>query len=161
MIRTALLAALLLLTCVCGIAQPPAVRPDTNPSAESEIKELESKLAAWIVRGAWDEYGQHLAADYLHTGYNGQVESKEEAMAALRDEHRKIIIMELEPADQRVRVYGDTAIFNAECTISVRESGQVKSHRLRVTDVFVRREGTWYLVVGQSTPLGKEPRLRM
>jgi ketosteroid isomerase-like protein len=137
------------------MGQQPAVRAETNPSAETEIKELESKLAAWIVRGAWDEYGLHLAADYVHTGYNGQVESKEETMAALRDEHRKIIIMELEPADQRVRVYGDTAIFNAEFTVSVRDSGQVKSHRLRVTDVFVRREGAWYLVAGQSTGIGK------
>jgi hypothetical protein len=155
MIRTALLATLLLLICVCGIAQQPAVRADANPSAESEIKELESKLAAWIVRGTWDEYLQHLAADYVHTGYSGKVENKEEAMAALRDEHRKIIIMELEPADQRVRVYGETAIFNAECTISVRESGQVKSRRIRLTDVFVRRDSQWYLVAGQSTPIGK------
>ena len=155
MIRTALLATLLLLACVCAIAQQPAVRADVNPGAESEIKELESKLSAWIVRGSWDEYGQRLAADYVHTGYNGHVESKEEAMAALRDEHRKIIIMELEPADQRVSVYGDTAIFNGECTISVRESGQVKSRRIRFTDVFVKRDSQWLLIAGQSTPLGK------
>lgn len=140
---------------ITALAQLATVQADANFAAEAEIKSLELKLADWIVQGQWDEYGQHLGADYLHTGYNGHVENREQALAALRDEHRKIIVMELEPADQFVRIYGDMAIFNGEFTVSVRELGQLKTRRIRATDTLVRREGKWCLVAGQTTSIGK------
>lgn len=152
--RSALSIALLLALSVVASSQQ-TVRADTNPEADAEIKSLESKMAQWIVHGDWDEYARHLAANYLHTGYSGQVEGKEQAMTALRDEHRRIIVMEMEPSDQLVHIYGDTAVSNAEFTISVRESGQLKTRRLRMTDVFIRREGQWYLVAEQATSIGK------
>lgn len=136
-------------------AQPPGVHADANPTAEGEIKALELKLAGLILRGDWDEYAKHLAPDYLHTRYNGQVESTDEALASLRDVKRKIIVMEMEPADLAIRIYGDTAVANAEFTITVRDSGQVKSRRTRLTNVFVKRDGQWCLVAGQDTMIGK------
>jgi len=135
-------------------AQQPGVHPDANP-VEGEIKALELKLAELIVRGDWDEYEKHLASDYLHTRDNGHVESKDEALASLRDVKRKIIVMEMEPADVASRIYGDTAVSNAEFTTSVRESGQVKTRRSRQTDVFVKRNGQWYLIAEQGTMIGK------
>ncbi len=152
--RYAFCIALMLALSIAAFPQQ-TIRADTNPEADAEIKSLELKMAQWIVHGDWDEYARHLASEYLHTGYSGQVESKEEAMTALRDERRRIIVMEVEPSDQRVRIYGDTAISNAEFTISVRESGQLKTRRLRMTHVFIRREGQLYLVAEQATSLGK------
>jgi ketosteroid isomerase-like protein len=113
------------------------------------------KLAELIVHGDWDEYEKHLASDYLHTRDSGHVESKDEALASLRDVKRKIIVMEMEPADLAIRIYGDTAFSNAEFTTSVRESGQVKTRRTRQTDVFVKRDGQWYLIAEQGTTIGK------
>ena len=136
-------------------AQQPGVQADANPTAESEIKTLELTLAGLIVRGDWNEYAKHLAFDYLHTRDNGHVEGKDEALASLRDVKRKIIVMEMEPADVAIRIYGDTAIANAEFTITVRDSGQVKSRRARLTNVFVKRDGQWSLVAGQDTTIGK------
>jgi len=136
-------------------AQQPSVHADANPTAEGEIKALELKLAGLILRGDWDEYAKHLASDYLHTRDNGHVEDKDEALASLRDLKRKIIVMEMEPADLAIRIYGDTAVSNAEFTITVRDSGQVKSRRTRLTDFFVKRDGQWCLVAGQETPIGK------
>jgi uncharacterized protein (TIGR02246 family) len=147
--------ALLLAVSASLTAQQPGVHADANPTAEGEIKALELKLAGRIIRGDWDEYAKYLAPDYLHTRYNGQVESKDEAMASLRDVKRKIIVMEMEPAGLAIRIYGETAVSNAEFTITVRDSGQVKSRRTRLTDVFVKRDGQWCLVAGQETPIGK------
>jgi ketosteroid isomerase-like protein len=131
------------------------VRPDATPSAETEIKALELKLPELIVAADWDEYAKHLASDYLHTRDNGQVENKEETMAALRDLKRKIIVMEMEPADLLIHIYGDTAIASAKFTIRVREAGQVKSRLTRQTDVFVKRDAQWLLEAEQSTVVGK------
>jgi hypothetical protein len=149
-IITALLALSLALS-----AQQPGAHSDANPVAEGEIKALELKLAELIVHGGWDEYEKHLASDYLHTRDNGHVESKDEALASLRDVKRKIIVVEMEPADLAIRIYGDTAVSNAEFTTSLRESGQVKTRRTRQTDVFVKRDGQWYLIAEQGTMIGK------
>jgi hypothetical protein len=136
-------------------AQQPGAHADANPGAEGEIKALEMKLAELIVRADWDEYEKHLTSDYLHTRDNGHVESKDEALASLRDVKRKIIVMEMEPADVAIRIYGDTAVSNAEFTTSVRESGQIKTRRTRQTDVFVKRDGQWYLIAEQGTMISK------
>jgi ketosteroid isomerase-like protein len=136
-------------------AQQPGVHADANATAEGEIKALELKLAELIVRADWDEYANHLASDYLHTRDNGHVEGKDEALASLRDVKRKVIVMETEPADLVIRIYGDTAVVNAEFTIRVRDSGQVKSRRTRLTNVFVKRDGQWCQVAEQETPIGK------
>ena len=153
--RKIFIIAFLLAVSASLTAQPPGVHADANPDAAGEIKALELKLAELIIRGDWDEYSKYLAANYLHTRYNGQVESKDEALASLRDLKRKIIVMEMEPAGLAIRTYGDTAVSNAEFAITVRDSGQVKSRSTRVTDVFVKRDGQWCLVAGQETPIGK------
>lgn len=140
---------------IAAFGQQPAMRADTNPAAESEVKALQLKLADLIVHADWDEYAKHLAPDYLHTSYSGRVEGKDEALATLRDPQRKIIVMELEPQDQRVRIYGDAGVSSAEFTISVRESGQIRSRRIRLTSVFVKRDGQWYQVAEQATTIGK------
>jgi len=89
-------------------AQQPGIQPDENPSAEAEIRALEVKLADLIVRADWDEYASYLAPDYQHTRDNGHVEGKGEALANLRDAKHKIIVMEIEPADATIRIYGDS-----------------------------------------------------
>lgn len=137
------------------VAQQTGVHADANSPAEAEIKALELKFADLIVRGEWDEYASHLASDYQHTRDSARVESKDEAMASLRDAKRKIIVMEMEPSDATVRIYGDTAIANAEFTVSARESGQVKTRRLRQTKVFLKRDGQWLLIAEQDTAIGK------
>lgn len=135
-------------------AQQPAVHVGAA-HATDEIKALETKLADLIVRSDWDEYDKHLAPDYLHTRDNGHVEGKDQVMAALRDVNRKIIVMEMEPSDAVIHIYGDTAVSNAEFTTRVRDSGQVKSRRVRLTDVFVKRDGQWSLIAEQETLIGK------
>jgi ketosteroid isomerase-like protein len=155
-IQSRLLAAAILLAITIPLAaQPPEARPDATSPAEAEIKALESKLPELIVQADWDEYAKHLASDFLHTRDNGQVENKEETMAALRDIKRKIIVMEMESADLLIRTYGETAVSSAKFTTRVREAGQVKSRVTRQTDVFVKRDGQWLLVAEQVTDIGK------
>ena len=44
---------------------------------------------------------------------------------------------------------------NDTAVITVRDNGQVRVHPARLTHVFVRRDGQWYLLAGQYTPIGK------
>jgi len=153
--RNAFIITFLLALGASLSAQNPGIHASANAAVEAEIKTLELKFAELIVQGDWDEYVKHLAPDYLHTRDNGHVEGKDEWLESLRDVKRKIIVMEMEQADAAIRVYGDTAVFNAEFTITVRDSGQVKSRRTRQNDVFVQRDGRWWVVAGQNTTIGK------
>ncbi len=153
--RNVFTPTVVLVLSIALTAQQAGVHADANPAAESEIKALELKLAGLIVRGDWDEYAKHLASDYLYTRDNGHVEGKDEALASLRDVKRKIIVMEMEPEDLAIRIYGDTAVSNGEYTITVRDSGQVKSRRTRLTDVFLKRDGQWCLVAEQGSTIGR------
>jgi len=153
--RTVFTITVLLALGLSLAAQQPGLHADANPNAEGEIQALELKLAGLIVQGDWDEYAKHLSPDYLHTRDNGRVENKDEALASLSDVQRKIIVMEIEPKAIQIRIYGDTAVSNAEFTISVRDSGQVKTRRSRLTGVFVKRDGQWYQVAEQSATIGK------
>ncbi len=135
-------------------AQSAGPQADSNGTAEAEIKTFVSQMAEMIVKADWDGYAQRLAPDYLHTDYDGRVLNKGEALTRLRVPQRKIIVMEMDP-DQRVRLYGDTAISSAAFTISVRDSGQVKTRVIRMTDVLVKREGQWSLVAEHATAVAK------
>jgi ketosteroid isomerase-like protein len=152
--RLLTVAILLVITIPLAAQQPDAHANATSP-AEAEIKALESKLPDLIVQADWDEYAKHLATDFLHTRDNGQVENKDETMAALRDIKRKIIVMEMEPADLLIHTYGDASVSSAKFVTRVREAGQVKSRVTRQTDVFVKRDGQWLLVAEQVTDIGK------
>jgi ketosteroid isomerase-like protein len=154
-VRKLFIVTFLLAVSASLAAQQPGLHADANPAAEAELKALELKLADLIVRGDWDEYSNYLASDYLCTHENGHIETKDEALASLRDVKRKVIVMEMEPSDAVIRIYGDTAVSNAEFTTRVRESGQVKSRRARLTGVFVKRDGQWRLIAEQSTTIGK------
>ncbi len=153
--RTIFIVTIILVVSASLAAQQPAVHADSNAAAEAEIKALETKFADLIVRGDFDEYAKHLASDFLHTHDNGHLEGKDEWMESLRNIKRRIIVMEMEPADVAIRIHGDTAVFNAEFTITVRDSGQVKSRRTRQTDTFVKRDGQWWLVAGQNSTITK------
>src|SRR5215467_11230299 len=133
----ALLTALFLPTSVT--AQSAAPRADSNGAAEAEVKAFIAQMVEMIVKGDWAGYAQRLAPDYIRTSYDGRVQNKDEALTSLRDPQRKIIVMEAEP-DQRVRVYGDTAISSTGFTISVRDSGQVKTRIIRMNDVLIKRD---------------------
>jgi ketosteroid isomerase-like protein len=145
----------LLIPSVALSAQQPNTYADTNSIVEGEIKAFESRLAELIVHGAWEEYASHVMTDYIHTRENGKTENKEEAVASLHDVNRRVIFREMEPSNLFVHVYGDAAICNAEFTMTVRDSGQVKTRSTRETDVFVKRDGQWWLAASHSSMIGK------
>jgi hypothetical protein len=147
-------ALLAILFLRLSAAQSPGPHADSDSAVEADVKALVSQMAGMIVKADWNGYAQRLAPDYLRTSYDGRVVNKDEALASLRDPQRKIIVMEIEP-DQRVRLYGDSAVSSTEFTISVRESGHLKTRLIRMTDVLVKREGQWYVVAEHATAIGK------
>src|SRR5258708_7247981 len=129
-----MLAVLLAGLVLPGMAQD-AMRADANGAAEAEIKKLELDLAQMIVHNGWDQYAAALMDDYLASDRNGAVQDKGATLAGLRSGQEKIL--ELDPEELRVRVYGDTAIVTGHFTLVQRRNGRVDTFFARQTNVFV------------------------
>ena len=71
----------------------------------------------------------------------------------VREAEKKELIYERQDiSDQVVRVYGDTAVTTALLSVKGRDAkGDVTEYRVWYSDTYVKRNGVWQYVFGQST----------
>ena len=138
--RTLTTSATLLLVSLPASAQ--GVSASTDSAA---IVALEFQLNTLLARGAIDEYARHLTPDYARTTSRGDLESREEALAAWR---ARTPGPEATPTDLWVRVYGDAAVLTG------RVIGPGGGAGIRITKTFVRVNGEWLLAAlhGSAPP---------
>lgn len=135
-----------LLIAGLGVVQGASLPADRNEPAEAEIRALELHLAELLVERKFDEYEAHLGADYTRINASGVVETREQVIAGFRASSANIA---MEPTELEVEIYGDTAILTGRLAIT-NASG---SRQSRFRKVFIRRDGRWFLVSLQGTPL--------
>jgi hypothetical protein len=112
---------------------------------------LEYHLSDLLNRGDWQAYAPYLADDYRQTTRRGEVRTKADVIAALQrgGEPRGALAL---PDSVHVRVYGNTGVLTALLTGRTADGDSV-TFRSRILKVFVRRDGRWYMVGMQGTPL--------
>ena len=93
-------------------------------------------------------WGALLAADWSVTHINGQVIAKRDAMEMCSSGPSVSSVVE----DLAVRTYGDTAVVTGRTTATV-DGDASQQVVLRFTDVFVRRDSCWRVVVSHATRL--------
>ena len=57
--------------------------------------------------------------------------------------------------DEKIRVYGDTAVVTYRSTVQAQRNAQDISSQRRVITVLVKREGRWQAVAQQSTSIAQ------
>ena len=57
--------------------------------------------------------------------------------------------------DEKIRVYGDTAVVTYRSTVQAQRNGQGISSQRRVITVLVKRDGYWQAVAQQSTTIAQ------
>jgi hypothetical protein len=146
---TFLLAALVMTRGLS--AQVPSVVADVDSVAGRELVALEYHLSDLLNRGDWQAYAPYLAEDYRQTTRRGEVRTKADVISALRrrDERPGEVVV---PDSVQVRIYGNTGVLTAVLT-GRRTAGDAVTFRSRILKVFVRRDGRWYMVGMQGTPL--------
>jgi ketosteroid isomerase-like protein len=108
---------------------------DQSAAAENEVKALELRLCDLLLHGDLEEYGRHVADDYVRSGPDGSLAGKAEVLRALQ----KNRIVTMDPGDIRIRVCGDTAVLSVDLLWKQeRATGQV-ALRSRITKTFVKR----------------------
>lgn len=94
---------------------------------------------------------QVLGNDLVYTHSNGNTDSKESYIQSIRDGKSKYDAINVE--EQKVRVYGNTAIINGICMVKAMSNGETINTHLKYTDVYVRKGKQWQMVAWQSIRL--------
>lgn len=89
-----------------------------------------------------------LANDMIYTHSSGNVDGKQAYIQSIRDGKSKYDAIDVQ--EQKVRVYGNTAVINGVCAIKAINNGETINTRLRYTDVYVKNGGQWQMVAWQS-----------
>lgn len=132
---------------IAALLLPCAHAQEAGGSREGgEIVALELELSHLLERGAFEQYADHLTPDYALTTLDGQVMTREEALAWWRAVGPGVKMI---PSEMRVRFYGNTAILTA------RVVGPAGGPGDRITKTFVRVNGQWLLAALHVSQIAK------
>jgi Domain of unknown function (DUF4440) len=148
-----ILSALLLSSVLfAGAAEGRQARRARKPPDLSEvITTLEARRFKAMTEADLVTLERILGDDLTYTHTDGRTESKAEFIETLRS--GKLRYLSIEPANEKVRSYGTTAVGTGRAVIKVRSDGKETTLQIRFIDVYLRRHGRWQLVAWQSTRL--------
>ena len=109
-----------------------------------EVENLESQWRTALVQNDVATINRMLADDYLGINPNGTLETKADAVALRRSGTVKI--SSIDPINQKVRVYGDTAVVTSQVELQGHDGERDISGRYHYTRVYSRRSGEWKVV---------------
>lgn len=89
-----------------------------------------------------------MASDYLYVHSNGASANKAQDIAENLSATQQWTASKMD--EVKVRIYGDVAVITGIQTLSGSAKGYVAGAR-RFTDIWVKREGRWQTIGGQST----------
>jgi ketosteroid isomerase-like protein len=120
--------------------------------ARQEILAADARRFAAMVQGDQAALDGLLADDLTYTHSSGQLETKAQFLESLRS--GKLRYLSVQPSDQAVRLYGDTAVVTGRAEVKVSSQGRdAAALSLRFTEVWVKSGGAWKLTAWQSTRL--------
>ena len=124
------------------------VRAQTPSSAEQEVLRLEQTLDQAFLKKDRATFERMLADDYVYVHSNGTMTNKAQEIAEAMSADIKWTASKLD--NLKVRIYGDVAVVTGEQTLTGSAKGYISGLR-RITDLWVRRNGRWQTVGGQTT----------
>lgn len=133
-------------TLVLLMALPAAARQSKD---ERDLIQLVKDVQAAITRQDVKLLDRALAEEFVNVHSTGVMKTKAEWLADLRSGSTKFV--NEQPDDFRVRVYGDTGVVHYRIRGKGQAAGKTQTGLLRVSRVFVRRDGRWQCVAAHWT----------
>lgn len=141
----AMLSAALLPVANVASASAAQVKKSHNREARHEIDRLEDVWRTAILKGDANTLSGLLAEDYTAISSSGTLQTKDEALATIRNRRMHFNSMDL--SERKVRFYGNTALVTSLAQVQGTTSDGEVSGSYRYTRVYVRNpQGQWKIV---------------
>lgn len=148
--RTSLVLILVFTSGVVICAQYATTKNEApGNAAQEEVRRVQDALIDAYIHRNIDALDHALGDEYTFVADDGGVMDKAKTIASFKSGERQITSYVRD--DERVRVYGDTAIMTYHYTSKETYKGRDDSSNDRLIRVFVKREGRWQIVAGQET----------
>jgi ketosteroid isomerase-like protein len=144
------LATAFLVMCM-GVLTFGQMAASDNAGAEQQVKQLEQQVRTAVIKGDTSVLEKYLSDDYVAIAPNGQETDKSRSIQDLKNGTMKYSAIDV--TDDRVRMYGDTAIYTGHANVKMTVNGQPQPGELRATIVWVKQGGQWKRVSFQATPV--------
>jgi ketosteroid isomerase-like protein len=113
------------------------------------VRDLDQTRVRALVQNDLKQLDALLADDLVYVHADAGVESKSEFLNRLRS--GSLRYRSIEPADVRVRMYGNTAVVTGRSHMAVTNAGADREFVVRYTAVYAASSGRWQLVSWQTT----------
>jgi uncharacterized protein (TIGR02246 family) len=118
-------------------------------TSERDVLALQKEYESAIERRDASVHKRLFADDYTYTPGNGAFMDRASHMAFTRS--GALAVGSFQSTDQKVRVYGDTAIVTGRWVLKGARGGKPVDNQIRYITVYVRRGGQWQIVAEQRT----------
>jgi len=120
-----------------------------NSGAEQQVKQLEQQVRTAVIKGDTSVLEKYLSDDYVAIAPNGQEMDKTRSIQDLKNGTVKYSAIDV--TDDRVRMYGDTAIYTGHASVRMTVNGQPQPGEVRATIVWAKQNGQWKRASFQAT----------
>jgi len=130
-------------------------KPSRNVDA---ILQLERETMEGIKNKDADALSKIVADDFIHRSPGGVDAGKAEFLKSVAS--LPVKVMEIWGEELKVSVYGETAVLTGVQRVKTKSAdGKEEAGAGAFTDVFVRREGRWWMVLAYSVDLPVIPKV--
>jgi ketosteroid isomerase-like protein len=145
-------AALGLLVLVA--AQSPAAEPITTAAAaEAEVLQAVRDYDQALKKVDVSAVERFWASEYTFINARGERLTRDDRVANLRTGRTSLDTLTHVPEEDRIKVYGDIAVYTTLLKLSGHYSGEAKQGQFQALVVWIRRDGRWQQLASQMTPV--------
>ena len=151
MIRTSIIAALVLSAVSSAIAQRQSARTRDAASTEQAVQQQDQERIRAQTAADTIALRRIYADDFLGIGPTGVVRNKADVIADFTT--HALTYQSITTAEVRVRVYGIAAVQTGRSTMVGQDRGKAVPRDNRFTRVWVMTDGRWQLVANHYSPM--------
>jgi hypothetical protein len=129
--------------------------PAPTPDPVMAVQKLTVDLGTALAAGNADQLNDLLSDGYLHINDQGQLVTKPDLIAGVKDGSVRFNSVNIQEVN--IRVYGDAAVVNATFMGTNAANGSRLNVEDRATFVAAREGDNWRFVSGQTTPMHAVP----
>ena len=147
----------ILLILFVGLVLVPAMgrrvsgQNDAAEETKKEVLKFEDERNQAILNRDTKTLDRMYADEITWTMSNGDLLNKQQVLANIGSENQRLFT--IQHSDRRFHVFGNTVVLTANSSSSERYKDKMVTVPRRFTNVYVKQDGQWRLVVHTATPL--------